>query len=121
MGSSVRKHKHHCLGLVESIEYPFSDISPRSEGCYEHWPSQMKEYIDKLFKATSKEREKPNSYSFLPEILESLKKIAESCEEPRECRVKIAAALERLVLEDFNFSESQLGGEILRFAEQFVK
>lgn len=81
----------------------------------------MKEHIDKLIKAASKEREKPNSYPFLPEILESLKKIGESPEEPRERRVKIAAALERLVLEDFSFSESQLGGEILKFAEQFLK
>lgn len=57
---------------------------------------------------------------FLPEIIQSLEAMADSTEAPRDRRVRMAGALARLVTEDFTFSESALGGEILELTNDFV-
>jgi len=80
----------------------------------------MNDNIERLIEKTREEKERPNSYPFLPEILESLLRMRENLNETRERREKLASALERLVLEDFSFSESKLGGEILEIAESFA-
>lgn len=76
--------------------------------------------IERLVAKAREEIERPNSYPFLPEILESLLRMRDNLNETRERRGKLASAVERLVLEDFSFSESKLGGEILEIAERFT-
>ncbi len=60
------------------------------------------------------------TFPYLHEVVESLEAMQDSVEVPRERRVKMAGAVGRLVTEDFAFSESPLGGEILELADDFA-
>ncbi|MCP4546773.1 MAG: hypothetical protein GY835_09955 [bacterium] len=60
------------------------------------------------------------TFPYLQEVVESLEAMQDSVEEPRERRVKMVGAVGRLVTEDFTFSESPLGGEILELAGDFA-
>lgn len=77
---------------------------------------------DKIARAIAKAEEasqSPDAYGFLPVIIESLKAmLAGSTMNERE-RERMAGGLGRLVTEDFNFSESQLGSLLLDLADQF--
>jgi hypothetical protein len=66
-----------------------------------------------------KEREHPKCYAFLPEIHETLLAMARAKDEPRNVREQLARGLEGYVLEDFSFSESDIGGELLELSEAF--
>lgn len=61
---------------------------------------------------------KPAVYS--SEIIQSLEAMLGSLEAPQNRRAQMAGALERLVTEDYAFSESELGGEILRLTDDFA-
>lgn len=57
---------------------------------------------------------------YLPEIIRSLEAMAESTSASPARREKMARALERLVTEDFAFSESEIGGKLLLLADDFA-
>jgi hypothetical protein len=62
----------------------------------------------------------PGAFSYLPEIIESLKVMMRNTNASVEKRQHMAAALGRLVTEDFEFSESAIGGELLNLADEFA-
>ncbi len=64
---------------------------------------------------------KPGSYAFLPEIIASLEKMQNSLNEDSDRRRKMAGALGRLVTEDWNFSESDLGQQLLDLVNEYGK
>ncbi len=71
--------------------------------------------------AVERELSKPNHYAFLPEICESLDRMIVDMNEPKPIRERHAAALGRLVMEDFAFSESDLGGRLLILADSYAE
>lgn len=75
--------------------------------------------IQKMIERVIKERENSKCYPFLPEIQEML--LAMAKEEPRKEREQLARGLERFVLEDFEFSESDIGGKLLELSEAFCR
>jgi len=75
--------------------------------------------IERMIQRVVKERENSKCYPFLPEIHETLLAMAKAKDEPRNVREQLARGLERYVLEDFEFSESDIGGELLELSEAF--
>ena len=57
---------------------------------------------------------------FLPEMIRSLEAMVDSIDVPKDRRTRMAGALGRLVTEDYAFSESALGREILELADGFA-
>lgn len=76
--------------------------------------------IEKMITRVAEAAERPNAYAFLPEIKETLRAMLHATGSPQDKREQLARGLERYVLEDFSFSESELGGELLEFTEEFV-
>lgn len=81
----------------------------------------MKKSIEVVLDDARREAGKPASYPFLPEIIESLEAIRDNPNAPKNRRVGMARALERLVMDNFAFSESPLGTAILEVANEFVE
>ena len=75
--------------------------------------------IQEMIRRVMKERENPKCYPFLPEIHETLLAMAKAKDAPRNLREQLARGLERYILEDFEFSESEIGGELLELSEAF--
>jgi hypothetical protein len=67
------------------------------------------------------ERGKPNAYAFLPEIHATLQAMMEAENDSRGKREQLARGLEKYVLENYEFSESSLGGYLLELSDAFVK
>lgn len=63
--------------------------------------------------------ESPDAYGFLPEIIESLKAMLAGTTMVSSERERLAGGLGRLITEDFNFSEGELGTMLLELADQF--
>ncbi len=61
------------------------------------------------------------AYAFLPEILAALEQASTMASAGKAEREHLARGIERLVTEDFSFSESRLGGDLLVFTEKFVR
>ena len=80
----------------------------------------MRTRIRELLGELRKPQGEASAFPYLPEVIESLEAMEHSLEAPRERRVKMAGALGRLVTEDFAFSESPLGGAILKLADDFA-
>jgi len=57
---------------------------------------------------------------YLPEIVESFEAMLDNLDAPQERRARMAGAVGRLVTEDYVFSESSLGGEVLEIADDFA-
>lgn len=81
----------------------------------------MKGKIAELIDLAKRALKKPESFPFLPEIIESLENMQKNLNENRDRKERMAGALGRLVTEDFNFSESELGTKILKIADDFVE
>ena len=88
---------------------------------------KLEKKINKLIIQCESESSKPDSFSFLPEITDTLKLIIEIIStgvgHPRfgkTEREKIVGGLGRLVTEQVSFSESRLGERILLISEKFV-
>jgi hypothetical protein len=81
----------------------------------------MKEKITELIGLAKRNSTKPGSFPFLPEIIESLENMQKNLNVSRDRKEKMAGALGRLVTEDFNFSESELGNKLLKIADDFVE
>jgi hypothetical protein len=58
--------------------------------------------------------------AYLPDIIESLEAMLENLDAPRERRDRMAGALGYIVLDDFAFAESALGGEVLEITDAFA-
>jgi hypothetical protein len=80
----------------------------------------MKVTLSTLIAEAIKARQAPDSYAFLPEIIDSLTAMERSLDLDVERRSRMAGALERLVTEDFAFSEGSLGRALLRVANDFA-
>jgi len=59
-------------------------------------------------------------YAFLPEIKETVERMIADQNAPSDIRERHAAALGRLVMEDFNFTESELGGRLLALSDSYA-
>jgi hypothetical protein len=81
----------------------------------------LKQRIDQILDKVKMAMEKGGSYPYLPEIAQSLEAMKEGLIFSRERRAKMAGALERIVTEDFAFSESPLGEEILKLSGDFAE
>jgi hypothetical protein len=84
----------------------------------------MKNKLDKLIKSIDQEIKKQDAYPYLPEILEILSLMRTSIVDKKtdkERKSKLIGGLMRLVTEDFEFSESDLGTEILEVANQYYE
>jgi hypothetical protein len=62
----------------------------------------------------------PGAYPYLPEIEKSLAEMLKNTDASPSRRDKMAGGLGRIVTEDYAFSESDLGGRILRIADDFA-
>ena len=63
----------------------------------------------------------PNHFAFLPEIRESLDRMIADLNESKSIREKHASALGRLVMEDYVFSESDLGERLLSVSDSYAE
>jgi hypothetical protein len=81
----------------------------------------MKQRIEQILDKVKMAMEREGSYSYLPEIAQSLEAMKKGLILSRERRSKMAGALERIVTEDFIFSESPLGEEILKLSGDFAE
>ena len=81
----------------------------------------MKNKIEKILVKVKDAMEDEGSYPFLPEIAQSIEAMKDGMTLNHERRSKMAGALERLVTEDYAFSESTLGEEILKLSDEFAK
>ena len=84
--------------------------------------------VRKLRNKALKKMGKPDSYPFLPELIEYLNLFEEIIikgkAHPRHSkneRAKLAGGMERIITESYDFSESELGNEFLEIAEEFTK
>ncbi|MCL6588974.1 MAG: hypothetical protein K6U80_03390 [Firmicutes bacterium] len=81
------------------------------------------EKIDIALELCRTEQQRVGSYIDLPVIINSLEKIKKiiSMDERYEKaqRIKTAAALGRIVMEDYKFSKSELGLMLIRIADEF--
>lgn len=80
----------------------------------------MRDKIEKLLRRARASHGKSAAYAFLPEIIRSLEAMQTSLSAPRARRARMAGALERLVTEDFTFSKSPTGAELLDLADEFA-
>jgi hypothetical protein len=62
-----------------------------------------------------------DAYPYLPEITESLKVMRDGIQLSATERNKIAGAMQRLVTEDFAFSESPFGTKLLELGDDFAR
>jgi hypothetical protein len=81
----------------------------------------MRDKILEVLDQARKASQQPGAYAFLPEIIESLEAMLSNLDSPRERRERMAGALGRLVTENYQFSESPLGTEILALADSFAE
>ena len=79
----------------------------------------MRERIAKLLSEATKAQAEPDSYGFLPDIIELLEVMRKSIDVPGIERGKFAESLGRLVIEDFAFTNSPLGDALLGLAHDF--
>lgn len=83
----------------------------------------MKKRITELLTLVESASQRPNAHWFIPYIIESLKAMLGSFSEGRldpEALVREAGGLGRIVTDDFAFSESPLGQELLGFVSDIV-
>lgn len=84
----------------------------------------MEDRLEKLIKLTELEIKKKDAFPYLPSILEILKMMRTSIVDKKtdkKTQSKLIGGLTRLVTEDFDFSESDLGTEILEVANQYYE
>ncbi len=74
--------------------------------------------IETLLERTDQALERSDSYANLPGIRKNLVllRTERDCERRRE----IASALGRLIMEDYRFSESQLGSDLVTFVDEIL-
>ncbi len=77
--------------------------------------------IEELLARVDSELAKEDAYPFLTDIRKSLEQLKDTEATSEGDRSRMASGLERLVLEDFRFSESELGGKLLAFSDAYVK
>jgi len=66
-------------------------------------------------------QDEPDAYGFLPDIGRVLRQMTQGLELDREMRDRIASGLGRLVTDNYSFSESALGQELLSVADDFAR
>lgn len=81
---------------------------------------ELSERITEALVQVEKARKSSGSYPFLPEIKETLEKMLIGLPRTPNERERLSGALGRLVTEDFNFSESELGANLLELADDFA-
>lgn len=81
----------------------------------------MKKRINALLDRSKESHRLPGAYPFLPNIIAVLQEMLNNINATQEVRYRNSAALGRLVLEDFSFSSSQLGSDLLGLADDFAQ
>lgn len=77
--------------------------------------------IRKLLADVQRAEALPDAYAYLPDIAKSLEAMLDNIDASPSRRDKMAGGLGRIVTEDYAFSESDLGGRILRVADDFAE
>lgn len=77
--------------------------------------------IDELIARVDAALQKEGAYAFLPEIRESLERIKTLSDKSRAQRTKHARGIEGFILDNYQFSESQLGTDLLAFTDDYVE
>lgn len=80
----------------------------------------MQQRITEVLSLAKQAIQTPEAYAYLPEIIRTLEVMLNSLHQDREDRGRIARGLGRLVTEDYAFSESPLGTELLKLADDFA-
>jgi len=75
--------------------------------------------IDEAIKWAEREMKQPSAYGYLPDIVAELKDIKNNMHDNEKCKL-YASGLGRLVTEDYNFSESELGTLLGEIADYFL-
>ena len=84
----------------------------------------MKNRILKLLRKTKKANQDPNAHWLLPYIVESLEVLLDGFSKDNldpDYLVRQAGGFGRIVMDDFSFSESPLGGELLELINAICK
>ena len=80
----------------------------------------MQDEIQRLIDDASVMMNTSGSYAFLPDIVDTLKAMRAKKQATKESRELLSRGLGRLVLDSIKFAESDLGGRILGFANDFA-
>ncbi|MBT5019030.1 hypothetical protein OAF42_03140 [Planctomicrobium sp.] len=80
----------------------------------------MKKKYEQLIDRTRSAANEKNAYAFLPTIANTLESLFKSKDASKETRERMARGLDRLVTDNYEFSESELGIVLLDFANDFV-
>jgi hypothetical protein len=82
----------------------------------------LRDRIDAAILEAESAARKPNSYAFLPPIIESLKRTLNDDPETmsQKDRDRRAGALAKLITQSFAFSESPLGTKLLDLADEIA-
>lgn len=82
--------------------------------------AKMKQGIQDLLLRVRSAEQEADAYAFLPEIGDILEQMLEDFRAPEETRVRLARGLIRIVTDKYSFSESSLGGDLLKAAEEYA-
>jgi len=75
--------------------------------------------IDEAIRWAEQEATQPPVYGYLPDIIAELTDIKNNLNDHEKCRL-YASGLGRLVTEDYDFSESELGTLLCEIADHFL-
>jgi len=71
--------------------------------------------LDQVISQAEQESKASGAFSYLPEIIEALQEYRDEQDATRKNR--LASGVSRLVMEDMNFAESELGSRILQLID----
>lgn len=80
----------------------------------------MKKKYEQLIDRTRSAANEKNAHASLPTIANTLESLFKSKDASKETRERMARGLDRLVTDNYEFSESELGIVLLDFANDFV-
>jgi len=84
----------------------------------------MKKEIKQIIRKAEMESRRKGTYPYLTDIIAILRQMLDSfCSgeiEDHKFRKKIVGGLGRIVTEDYSFSESSLGSQLLEIGEQYL-
>lgn len=78
----------------------------------------MKDRLLRLIEEFRAPESEAKNHPFLPDIVRSLEKLADSLDSSKEHRSRLAGGIGRLALEDYAFCQGALGGELFSLLDE---